>query len=179
MKIIKRLFFWAIFLTSLALLIALFLPTQYRVVRSAMITQPSDTVFQYVKLLKNQEAYGVWWKADPKMQKTYTGTDGEVGFISAWKSKMDEVGTGQQKIVAIEAGKRIDLELTFLEPFESTNDSYIATTPLDAQNTRVTWSINGEMPYPMNLMGLFFDMEEALGQDLEKGLKNLKGLLEK
>ena len=76
-----------------------------------MITQPSDTVFQYVKMLKNQEAYGVWWKAYPKMQKTYTGTDGEVGFISAWKSKIDEVGTGQQKIVAIEAGKRIDLEL--------------------------------------------------------------------
>jgi uncharacterized protein YndB with AHSA1/START domain len=179
MKIIKRLVFWAIFLIGIALVIALFLPTQFSVKRSAMIQQPADTVFQYVKQLKNQEFYSVWWKADPKMKKTYTGTDGEVGFISAWKSNDDEVGSGQQKIVAIEAGKRIDLELTFLEPFESTNDSYIATTPLDAQNTRVTWSINGEIPYPTNLTGLFFDMEEALGQDLEKGLKNLKRILEK
>jgi hypothetical protein len=35
------------------------------------------------------------------------------------------------------------------------------------------------MPYPFNLMGLFMDMEETLGQDLEKGLKNLKRVLEK
>jgi hypothetical protein len=35
------------------------------------------------------------------------------------------------------------------------------------------------MPYPGNLMTLFIDMEEALGKDLEKGLKNLKRLLEK
>jgi len=125
MKIIKRLVFWAIFLIGIALVIALFLPTQFSVKRSAMIEQPIDNVFQYVKQLKNQEFYSVWWKADPKMKKTYT------------------------------------------------------ITALDAKNTRVSWSINGEMPYPMNLTSLFFDMEEALGQDLEKGLKNLKRILEK
>ena len=179
MKIIKRLVFWAIFLIGIALVIALFLPTQFSVKRSAIIEQHVDTVFQYVKQLKNQEFYSVWWKADPKMKKTYTGTDGEVGFISAWKSNDDEVGSGQQKIVAIEASKRIDMELLFFEPFQSTSDAYIATTALDAKNTRVSWSINGEMPYPMNLTGLFFDMEQTLGEDLEIGLKNLKKLLEK
>jgi len=179
MKIIKRLVFWAIFFIGVALVIALFLPTQFSVKRSAMIEQPIDTVFHYVKQLKNQELYSVWWKADPKMKKTYTGTDGEVGFVSAWKSNNAEVGAGQQKIVAIEAGKRIDMELIFIAPFESTNDAYISTTALDAKNTRVTWSIKGEMPYPMNLTSLFFDMEEGLGQDLEKGLKNLKRILEK
>jgi hypothetical protein len=179
MKIIKRLLFWSIFLIGIALVIALFLPTQFSVKRSVMIVQPADSVFQYVKQLKNQELYSVWWKADPQMKKTYTGTDGEVGFISAWKSKQAEVGAGQQKIVAIEEGKRIDLELTFIEPFESTNDAYMSTTALDAKNTRVSWSINGEMPYPMNITGLFIDMEQTLGEDLEKGLKNLKRILEK
>lgn len=179
MKIIKRLLFWSIFLIGIALIIALFLPTQFSVKRSVMIVQPADSVFQYVKQLKNQELYSVWWKADPQMKKTYTGTDGEVGFISAWKSKKAEVGAGQQKIVAIEEGKRIDLELTFIEPFESTNDAYMSTTALDAKNTRVSWSINGEMPYPMNITGLFIDMEQTLGEDLEKGLKNLKRILEK
>jgi hypothetical protein len=43
----------------------------------------------------------------------------------------------------------------------------------------VSWSINGEMPYPMNITGLFIDMEQTLGEDLEKGLKNLKRILEK
>jgi hypothetical protein len=35
------------------------------------------------------------------------------------------------------------------------------------------------MPYPFNLMGAVINMEEMLGNDLEKGLKNLKRLLEK
>lgn len=179
MKILKRLFFWLVFLVLLALFVALFLPTDFKVERSAMINQPRDTVFNYVKYLKNQEIYGVWWKADPKMKKEYTGTDGQPGFIAAWKSNKEDVGAGQQKIMAIQEGKRIDLELKFLEPFESTNKSYMSTRQIETKTTRVSWGISGQMPYPSNLMGLFIDMEAQLGSDLEKGLKNLKRILEK
>jgi hypothetical protein len=35
------------------------------------------------------------------------------------------------------------------------------------------------MPYPMNIMLPFMNMEEMLGGDLENGLKNLKNILEK
>lgn len=179
MKIIKKIVFWILLFIALALLIGLFLPTEFSVKRSAMIAQPRDTVFQYVKLLKNQELYGIWWKADPKMKKSYSGTDGQPGFIAAWKSEDENVGAGQQKIVAIQEGTRIDLELKFIEPFESTNQAFMSTQEIDNQHTRVCWSISGEMPYPGNLMMLFIDMENALGKDLEKGLKNLKKLLEK
>lgn len=179
MKLIKKLFYWLLFLIALALFVGLFLPTKFRVERSAVIAQPCDSVFQYVKYLKNQETYSVWWKADPKMKKTYTGTDGQPGFISAWQSDNSDVGTGQQKIVALQEGRRIDTELKFIEPFESTNRAYISTRAIDPQNTKISWSISGEMPYPGNLMTLFIDMEETLGKDLEKGLKNLKRLLEK
>lgn len=179
MKLLKRLFYWLVFLILLALFVALFLPTDFQVERSAMINQPRDTVFNYIKYLKNQEIYGVWWKADPKMKKVYSGTDGQPGFISAWNSNKDDVGAGQQKIMAIQEGKRIDLELQFIEPFESTNKSFLATQKIEDNTTRVSWGIKGQMPYPMNLMGLFMNMEETLGQDLEKGLKNLKRILEK
>ncbi len=93
--------------------------------------------------------------------------------------QMITMATGQQKIVALQEGRRIDTELKFIEPFESTNRAYISTRAIDPQNTKISWSISGEMPYPGNLMTLFIDMEEALGKDLEKGLKNLKRLLEK
>ncbi len=179
MKLLKRLFFWLVFLVLLALFVALFLPSDYQVERSAMINQPHDTIFNYVKYLKNQEIYGVWWKADPKMKKEYTGTDGQPGFIAAWNSNNDEVGAGQQKIMAIQEGKRIDVELKFLEPFESTNKSFMSTQQIEANTTRVSWGISGQMSYPTNLMGLFIDMEAQLGSDLEKGLKNLKRILEK
>jgi hypothetical protein len=35
------------------------------------------------------------------------------------------------------------------------------------------------MPYPMNIMLVFMNMDEILGKDLETGLNNLKGVLEK
>lgn len=179
MKLLKRLFFWLVFLVLLALFVALFLPSNFQVERSAMINQPCDTVFNYVKYLKNQEIYSVWWKADPQMKTEYTGTDGQPGFISAWNSNNKDVGAGQQKIMAIQEGKRIDLELQFFEPFVSTNKSYISTQHIEDNTTRVSWGISGQMPYPTNLMGLFIDMEAQLGSDLEKGLKNLKRILEK
>ena len=179
MKLLKRLFYWLVFLVLLALFVALFLPSDFQVERSAMINQPRDTVFNYVKYLKNQEIYGVWWKADPKMKKEYSGTDGQPGFIASWNSNKEDVGAGQQKIMALQEGKRIDLELQFFEPFESTNKSFITTQNIEANTTRVSWGISGQMPYPTNLMGLFIDMEAQLGSDLEKGLKNLKRILEK
>jgi hypothetical protein len=35
------------------------------------------------------------------------------------------------------------------------------------------------MAYPMNLMLLFMDMETMLGDQLQQGLNNLKGAMEK
>lgn len=179
LKLLKRLFYWLLFLVIVALVVALFLPTTFNVERSAMISQPRDSVFNYIKFLENQEEFGVWWKADPKMKVSHTGTDGQPGFTTTWKSQKDDVGSGQQKIMAIQQGQRIDLELKFIEPFESTNKSFMSTQKIDTNTTRVSWGISGEMPYPGNLMMLFIDMEKQLGTDLEKGLKNLKRILEK
>ncbi len=38
--------------------------------------------------------------------------------------------------------------------------------------------MSGTFPRPMNLMLLFFDLEDAIGNDYETGLANLKDLLE-
>jgi hypothetical protein len=79
--------------------------------------------------------------------------------------------------VKITEGERIDYEIRFLKPFESTSPSYIITENADA-GTKVKWGISGHMPYPMNLMLLFMDMEESIRNDLLTGLNNLKGILE-
>jgi hypothetical protein len=43
----------------------------------------------------------------------------------------------------------------------------------------VNWGFNGKMPYPMNLMLAFMNMDEMLGKDLQDGLNNLKIIFEK
>jgi hypothetical protein len=112
------------------------------------------------------------------MKKTFQGTDGTVGFVSAWKSENPDVGVGEQEIMNIVEGKRIDYELRFFEPFEATDQAYITVDGIGANETVVKWGFNGSMSYPSNLMLLVMSMEDMLGGDLEKGLDNLKVLME-
>lgn len=111
------------------------------------------------------------------MKQEFRGTDGTVGFVSAWEGNED-VGKGEQEIVHIVEGSRLDYQLRFIEPFEAKANSYMAIEPITENQTRVQWGFDSRMPYPMNLMLLFVDMEEAIGNDLETGLNKLKTILE-
>lgn len=164
-------------LVLLALAVAAVVPRQYSVERSTVIARPVDEVFSYIKFLKNQNDYSTWAKIDPEAKRTYTGTDGTVGFISAWDSDHPDVGKGEQEITNIEEGKRIDMELRFLKPFESTDQAYMTTEAHD-DGTTVVWGFTGRMDYPMNLMMLFMDFDGLVGKDFETGLANLKAILE-
>ena len=116
---------------------------------------------------------------DPAMKKSYTGTDGTVGFVSTWESKNKNVGKGEQEITKIVEEDRIDMKLRFKEPFEAEDDAYMATEAAGADQTNVKWGFKGKMAYPMNLMLLFIDMEGMLGKDLQAGLDKLKVVLER
>lgn len=179
MKKIKIIVIVIVVIVAIPLIAALFIDGKYAVEREVTINQPKDMVFDYVKMLKNQDNFSVWAKMDPDMKKTFTGTDGTVGFISAWDSENKDVGKGEQEIIGIKEGERIDFELRFLEPFEATDNAYMTTEELDSSMVKVKWGFNGEMAYPMNIMLLFMDMEEMLAGDLQTGLDNLKVELEK
>jgi hypothetical protein len=166
-------------LLVLLLIIALFLKKAYTIERETTINQPSQPVFNYIKFIKNQDVYSVWNKIDPAMQKTYSGTDGAVGFVYAWDSANKKAGKGEQEITAIKQGERVDMALHFIKPFEGRSIAYMTTTPSSGNQTRVKWGINGKMNYPMNIMLLFMNMEKMIGNDLRDGLANLKGVLEK
>ena len=178
-KVLKVLIIVIVVIIAIPLITALFIDGKYAVEREVTINQPKEIVFNYIKLLKNQGDYSVWQKMDPDMKKTFSGTDGTVGFISAWESENDEVGKGEQEIKAIKEGERIDFELRFLEPFEAKDNAYMTTEELDSAMVKVKWGFNGEMAYPMNRMMLFMDMEEMIAGDLQTGLDNLKVELEK
>ena len=179
MKTLKRILAFLAILIALVLIIALFVKKDYAVERQISINKPKAEVFNYIRFLKNQRHYSVWAQKDPNMEMVYKGTDGTVGFVAAWRSNDDEVGTGQQEIIKITDGERIDLKLKFKVPFEAEDDAYFTTEPLSGGETNVKWGFKGKFNYPMNIMGLFFNMDKMVGGDLEKGLKNLKVELEK
>lgn len=111
------------------------------------------------------------------MKAEYRGTDGNAGFVSAWSSNNKDVGKGEQEIISITEGKRIDYEIRFFEPFESTSTAFMATESLSEDQTMIQWGFTGRMAYPMNLMLLLMDFEGAISNDLATGLSNLKSIL--
>lgn len=178
MKILSKILIGIVILIAIPLIIAAFVKKEYAVEREIIIDKPKSEVFTYVKHLKNQNDYSKWANIDPNMEKTYSGTDGEVGFVSAWDSDNEDVGKGEQEIIKIEEGERIDFELRFLEPFESTESAYMTTEAVSENQTKVKWGFNGHMDYPMNIMIVAMDFEKMIGDDLETGLRNLKTVLE-
>ncbi|MGB4776023.1 MAG: SRPBCC family protein [Daejeonella sp.] len=179
MKILKKILFAILGLVALALIVALFVKKDYAVERQITINKPRQDVFDYIKFLKNQNEYSVWATKDPAMKKEYKGTDGTVGFISAWDSNNKEVGKGEQEILKIADGERIDSKLRFKVPFEAEDDAYMITEDNGTNQTKVKWGFKGKMNYPMNLMLLCMDMDEMIGKDLDNGLSKLKTVLEK
>jgi hypothetical protein len=179
MKALKIIGLALVILIVLVLITGLFVDGKYAVEREVSVNKTKQEVFDYVKYLKNQNEFSVWAKIDPTMKTEFRGEDGTVGFVSAWDSEDPKAGKGEQKIVKITDGERIDYELHFIEPMGSTDYAYLSFAAVNDSTTSVKWGFNGEMKYPMNLMMLFMDMEAMLAPDLQDGLNNLKAILEK
>lgn len=163
----------------LLLVVAIFVNGKYAVEREVTINKSKQQVFDYVKYLKNQNQFSVWAKIDPEMKTEFRGEDGTVGFVSAWDSQNKKAGKGEQKILKIDEGNRIDYELHFIKPMESIDYAFMEFKAVNDSATTVKWNFHGEMKYPMRLMLLVMNMEKMLAPDLQNGLINLKTILEK
>ena len=178
MQIVKKVFIALAAIVVLLLVVALFVKKDYAVERNVVVNRPVESVFNYIKYLKNMDNYSVWAQRDPNMKKTFSGEDGTVGAISTWDSENPDVGKGEQEITNIVANQRMDFELRFKEPFEATDQAYFIVQAINDSTTNVKWGLTGSMDYPMNLLLLTMDMEKMVGGDLQTGLDNLKKLLE-
>jgi hypothetical protein len=162
---------------ALLLLIAAFTRKKYNVERSIIISRPSTEIFDYIKYIKNQDHYSKWVMTDPNMKKSFRGTDGTVGFVYGWNGNK-QAGEGEQEIVRIDEGKRIDTEVRFIRPFAAIGQIPMILEPQSSDQTKVRWGMSSEMKYPMNIMLVLFGLENALGKDIEISLNNLKNILE-
>ena len=178
MKVLKTILIVILIAIAIPLVVALFVKKDYTVEREITINRPSREVFDFVKYLRNQDYFSKWATMDPDMKKSYRGTDAEVGFVSAWESENSEVGTGEQEIMKITEGERIDYQLRFIKPFEATESAFMSVESISENQTLVKWGFEGHMSYPMNLMLLFMDFDQMIGDDLSTGLAKLKAVLE-
>lgn len=164
-------------LVAIILIVPLFTKKGYAIERQVLIDHPKQEVFNYLKHLKNQDHFSKWVMTDPNMKKEYKGVDGEVGFVYAWDGNM-QAGKGEQEIMGLTDGEKVDLEVRFVKPFEATAKTPFTIESVSGNQTMVKWSMVSEMKYPMNIMLLFMNMEKMLGKDMEISLNHLKNIME-
>jgi hypothetical protein len=145
--------------------------------KQVVINKPKTEVFNYLKLIRNQEYYSVWVMKDPNIKIVYTGTDGTVGFISSWVSDDKNVGIGEQEIIKIADGESMEVEIRFKKPFEGTNYARATVTATGPNQTKVVNLFYGKSKFPMNIMNLF--MDKFVGKDMQQNLVNMKNNIEK
>ena len=85
-----------LFTIGISITVGLVMPRKEMLIQSEVIIgKPKDEVWNYTKLLRNQEDYNSWIRSDPNIKMEYRGTDGTPGFIAAWRSKT-RMGDGEQ-----------------------------------------------------------------------------------
>lgn len=153
------------------------LPDNFRVERTLSIKAPPEIIFAKINDFRRWAEWSPWEKLDPDMKRTYHGLNPGRGSRYLWEGN-DKVGAGSMEILVSEPPHTISIKLDFIKPFEGHNtaDFKIAGK---GDFTDVTWSMYGPSPYPAKIMGVFFSMDRMVGKDFEKGLANLKAVVEK
>lgn len=161
----------------LFLVVAAFVKKDFQLEKQVIINKPKQQVYSYVKMIRNQEHYSVWVMKDPNIKLLYTGTDGTIGFKSAWESNDKNVGIGEQEIIKLSEDESMDVEIRFKKPFAATNYAHNELTGISDSQTKLVQSFTGSSKYPMNIMNLF--MDNLVGKAMQQSLQNLKNNVEK
>jgi hypothetical protein len=148
-----------------------------KIEKSIEIKKNPKQVFDYLRITKNQDNFSVWNMADPNMKKEFKGTDGNVGFVYSWDSTNKKVGAGELKVSDIRDGKSIDYDLRFFRPMQNSAKVKFEINNSGKDSTSVTWILDSPTKFPMSLLTPVF--KRMMGNDLKKGLVNLKNILEK
>lgn len=161
---------------ALVLVIAATKPKHFRVERSVDIQAPAATVFPYVEDLHAQRLWSPWDQKDPNMKRSYSGAEKGVGAIYAWDGDKN-IGSGRQEITAVKPNEKVEAKIEFFRPFPASNRIEFLLKPAGG-GTNLTWVIFGPMPFMSRVMSVFVSMDKMIGNEFEKGLKQLKALAE-
>jgi len=154
--------------------VGFFLPSEFKVERSIVVKAPAEEIYQHIVDLKQWKEWGVWFERDPQMTVVYSGPQSAVGMTSSWQSELE--GSGEMKIVALIPNQNVTYSLHFPDfDMGSTGELQLAESGM---TTTVTWVDYGDVgANPINHYFALL-MDSMIGPDFEKGLANLKILVE-
>ncbi len=152
-------------------------PNEFSLQRSAEYHASPDRIFTELNDFKNWTHWSPWEGMDPNLQRSYSGARSGKGAKYAWVGNK-KVGEGNMEITSSTPGTAIQLDLNFLKPFKASNVTQFTIVPA-GQTTKLIWEMRGPTPFMMKIMGLFMNFDKMVGKDFERGLANLKSVVEK
>ena len=170
--------FYILILIIIILAMGLAMKNEYSTSRDIIIDKPKAEVYDYIKILRNQNQYSYYNRKDPDNVKSYSGTDGEVGFIYTFSSKLSTIGSGTQTIVKLVEGESMTCNILFIKPTKLASTAEISLTAINEKTTKVTWTFTSNYKFPLNIIIYFLDLEKLIGTDIASSLVTLKEKLE-
>ena len=149
----------------------------FNVSRTIVINRPKAEGYAFVRQLKKQPQWMPWFNLDSQMQLKFKGEDGKLDAAIYWKGN-NRVGEGMQRITKVREGKVLESQLLFLKPYKAVALLYLGVKEVEPGRTKMVLGISGVHKFPASVLSIFYGLEKVIGEDLEKGLRELKNLLE-
>lgn len=173
---LKKILFALVALVLVFVVVVALQPSEFHVERSVTVDAPPDSVFAEVNDFHKWDAWSPWAKLDPDAKVGFAGPDAGEGQVMTWAGN-SEVGAGKMTLVESRPDELVKTKVDFTEPFEGTSMSQFAFKPEDNQ-TVVTWSMDDEHSFLEKAMCLVMNGKKMVGEQMEKGLSQLKELAE-
>jgi len=84
---------------------------------------------------------------------------------------------GRTTIIESRLSELIRIKLEFVRPFAGTSTAEFTFKP-EGERTAVTWSLDGRNNFTAKAMGLVMNIDKMIGGDFEKGLAQMKSVVE-
>jgi hypothetical protein len=151
-------------------------PDTFRVERKTTIAASPEKLTGILSDLRRGAEWSPYEKKDPAMKKTFSGPATGPGAKLAWDGNGD-VGAGSLTVADVTPSKvTLDLEMT--RPMNANNVVEYTFVP-QGNATTMTWAMHGPMPLISKVICVFMNFDRMVGDDMERGLKDLKALAER
>jgi Polyketide cyclase / dehydrase and lipid transport len=151
-------------------------PSEYRVARTVTMAVPASAAFAQVSDFHRWGAWNPWAKIDPAMKQTYEGAPAGPGAVYTWAGNT-QVGAGRMTMTESRPNELVRINLEFLKPFAATSIAEFTFRP-EGDRTAVTWSMVGQANFIAKIVHLFVDMDTMIGGNFERGLADMKSIVE-
>ena len=138
---------------------------------------PPSRVFAQVNDLQAWDDWSPWRELDPNAKKAISTPSAGKGATFAWAGN-DKIGEGSLTILDSRPHELVDVEQVFIRPFAGKARMTFTFAPA-GDGTKVTWRLNGINDFIGKAVCLFMDMDAMLGKDFDRGLANMKVVVEK